>query len=154
MICLITFSTTLDRVNVMQSLQQSGGVQIFQRVTSKLNSKTVPVLLFLPFSYISFSSFTFPVHPAGFSFCFFLAIFILLSSNNNNKQVSSFIARNSLLSNVNFWLVGFDSWPRINKLTSNIGKKFGMVISNREILSNSHIVFRDEIFKIVEKLNF
>ena len=39
------------------------------------------------FSYISFTFFIFPVHPTGFSFCFFsgfLAIFTLISSNNNN----------------------------------------------------------------------
>ena len=55
------------------------------RVTSKLNSKTVPVLpsldlfLIFPFHFLAF-----PVHPTGFSVCFFtgfLAIFILLSSH-------------------------------------------------------------------------
>ena len=33
----------------------------------------------------------------------------------------------------------------------NIDKTFGMVISNKEILSNPHIVFRGENIKIVKK---
>ena len=50
-------------------------------LTSKLNSKTVPVLLSLDPSLIfPFHLLPFPVHPTGFSICFFpgfLAIFIL-----------------------------------------------------------------------------
>ena len=61
---------------------------------------------------------------------------------------------NSLVSDVNFWLVGFDSWLRINKLTLNIDKTFGMIISNRETLSNPHVVFRGESIKIVKKIKF
>ena len=56
------------------------------RANSKLTS--TPNSTLLTFSYISFSYFTSPVHPTGFSFCFFpgfLAIFILLSSSNNNS---------------------------------------------------------------------
>ena len=56
-------------------------------LTSKFNSKTVPVLpsLILPF-HLSPSA----MHPTGFPFCFFpdfLAIFILLSSNSNNRSI-------------------------------------------------------------------
>ena len=58
-------------------------------LTSKLNSKTVPVLLSLDPSLIfPFHLLPSPVHPTGFSFCFFpgfLVIFIILSSNNNNN---------------------------------------------------------------------
>ena len=61
---------------------------------------------------------------------------------------------NSLFSDINFWLIGFDSWLRINRLTLNIGKTFEMVISNREILCNPHIVFRCENIKIVRKIKF
>ena len=60
-------------------------------LTSKLNSKLVPVLPSLdPRSYISFLSFTFPGALYRIFLCFFLsflAIFILLSSNNNNYSL-------------------------------------------------------------------
>ena len=54
--------------------------------TYKISSKTVPILPFLDPSLIfPFHLLPSPVHPTGFSFCFFtgfLAIFISLSSNN------------------------------------------------------------------------
>ena len=59
------------------------------------------------------------------------------------------VYNNSLVPDINFWLVGFDSWLRVNKLTLNGGTTFGMVISNREILSNPHIAFRDENVKLI-----
>ena len=61
---------------------------------------------------------------------------------------------NNLVSDVNFWLVGFDSWLRMNKLTLNIGKPFVMVISSREILLNPHIAYRGENIKIDKKIKF
>ena len=58
-------------------------------LTFKVNSKMVPVLPSLvPSVIFPFHLLLSPVHPTGFSFCFFpgfLAIFSLLSSNNNNQ---------------------------------------------------------------------
>ena len=61
-------------------------------LTSKLNSKTIPVIPSFIFPFHLLPS---PVHPSIFSFCFFpgcLAIFILLSSNNNNVGMISVTA--------------------------------------------------------------
>ena len=59
----------------------------FQFVTSKLNSKTIPVLPSLsPFLIFPFYLLPSPVHPTRFSLCFFpdfLVIFIFSSNKNN-----------------------------------------------------------------------
>jgi len=76
-------------------------------LTSKLNSKTIPVLPSLDPSLIfPFHLLPSPVHPTGFSFCFFpafVAIFILLSSNNSN--IASFVSVSSLPIHCHFYLV-------------------------------------------------
>ena len=65
-------------------------------LTSKLNSKTIPVLPSLDSSPIfAFHILPSPVHPTGFFFCLFpdfLAIFTLLSPNNNNNN-NNIVAR-------------------------------------------------------------
>ena len=57
-------------------------------LTSKLKYRRFLSYLFCIFLVYPFHLLPFPVHPAGFSTCFFsvfLVIFSLLSSNNNNK---------------------------------------------------------------------
>ena len=83
---------TLVRLEIREGYREGdpcevGSPKTFHKdqLTSKVNSsKDVPRLTFSwPFSNISSSSFIFPVHPIGFSFCilsYFLAILILLSS--------------------------------------------------------------------------
>ena len=90
-----------------------------RKVTSKLSSKTVPVLPSLDPSLIfPFHLSTSPVHPIGFSFHFFpvfLVIFILLSSNNNNGKVAELAKpfRNALADN------SFAIFTRKQKKTCN-----------------------------------
>ena len=83
-------------------------------LTSKLNSKKVPVLSSLdPFLIFPFHLLPSPVHPTEFSFCFFpdfLSIVILLSSNNNKEKLTLAV-REISISRHNGGLIGGPSKP-------------------------------------------
>ena len=79
---------TTDRRFVMLLMDANGGTHKGLLI-AKLNSKTVPVFSFLIFPFHLLPS---PVHPTGFSFCFFpgfLAIFIVVSCQHEHSQTIS-----------------------------------------------------------------
>ena len=70
----------------MQTLVSAWNQSRKAHLTSKLKYRRFPfyplcIILLFPFHLLPS-----PVNPTGFSFCFFLAIFTLLSSNKNNNR--------------------------------------------------------------------
>ena len=60
----------------------------------------------------------------------------------------------SLVSNINGWMIGIDSWLRANKLTLNFNKTFVMTFTNKHLLFTPQISMRGVTFQITSKLKF